>query len=93
MKIALATLRVVEPLDSTEPLNTAKYEASSAPVGVSWQLTWDTDLQVVELVRVNRIQPLDGGDVETKELWRGETPMANVRHWVRAKVPPKGAKP
>lgn len=92
MKIALSTLRVVEPLDSTEPLNTAKYEASSAPVGVSWQLTWDTDLQVVELVRVNRYTNADGETV-SEEKWRGETPMANVRHWVRAKVPPKGAKP
>lgn len=91
MKFALDYLRLREPLDSVEPLNSTALQRSDG-LGTSWGLTADTDLQLVEMIRFHRHKNAQD-EVVSEEKWRGDTPMANVRHWVRAKVPVKGAKP
>lgn len=78
MKVRLDSVRLAEPLDSTE-----RGGGNSAQLaGPNWILTWDTELQVIECIRVNRVK--EGDQERIEELWRGETPASGARHWVRS---------
>lgn len=77
MKARLESLKVRSPLDGNDMLGSTKLN------GPRWVLTIDFDLRAIECILLESTEP------GAKVKWRGETPLENAVHWVRAEWPRK----